>query len=144
MPSLRRTTHATDGVEVTEIISTEIILCWHCGEEITEADAGPSIGLYYFHPTTNSSLCEPRYDGRYRYATPSEPPTITSPAAVGLQATIEAEHWHLIPGGLEFEDANGAFVHVHLSREMYDSLAERMATVYRDIDSGIREGHVWQ
>lgn len=50
----------------------------------------------------------------------------------GLQATIEATHWHLIPGGLEFEDADGAFVHVHLSRELYDSLAERMTSVYRE------------
>ena len=50
----------------------------------------------------------------------------------GLIVTIEAEHWHLIPGGIEFEDKDGAFVHVHLSREMYDSLGERMCSVYRE------------
>ena len=46
----------------------------------------------------------------------------------GLIATLEAEHWHIIPGGIEFEDADGRYLHVLLDPALYSSLAERLAS----------------
>jgi len=42
---------------------------------------------------------------------------------------LDAVHWHLIPGGVEFEDADGNFIHVKLNRELYSQLAGRMTVV---------------
>lgn len=44
--------------------------------------------------------------------------------------TIDALHYHLLEGGIEFEDADGVFVHVMLSedkvRYLVQHLSERM------------------
>lgn len=42
---------------------------------------------------------------------------------------MKAVHWHLIPGGIEFEDADGEFIHITLDQELYLTLGERMSAV---------------
>jgi hypothetical protein len=49
----------------------------------------------------------------------------------GLKAIIDVKHWHIIPGGIEFEDANGAFVHVLMTEEQWEQVAEHMQRIYR-------------
>lgn len=52
----------------------------------------------------------------------------------GLKATIEMVHWHLIEGGIEFEDANGAFVHILMDEVQWDQVAKHMQRTYRSVD----------
>jgi len=49
----------------------------------------------------------------------------------GLKATIEMEHWHIIPGGIEFEDADGRFVHVFMTETQWNQVADHMLRGYR-------------
>jgi len=49
----------------------------------------------------------------------------------GLKATVKVKHWHIIPGGIEFEDANGGFVHVLMTEEQWGNVAEHMQDIYR-------------
>ncbi len=45
-------------------------------------------------------------------------------------AEIKVEHWHLIAGGIEFEDADGRFVHILFDDDdLYYALAERMVNM---------------
>ena len=39
---------------------------------------------------------------------------------------MKAVHWHLVPGGIEFEAADGTFIHVLLAPESYLALGERI------------------
>ena len=41
--------------------------------------------------------------------------------------TLIAEHWHIIRGGIEFEDAAGRFIHVMLGADLFASLTECMS-----------------
>ena len=56
---------------------------------------------------------------------PAEPPILQRP-------DFKASHWHLIEGGVEFEDANGFFVHVFMDKPLYISLGQRMAEHYQE------------
>ena len=48
---------------------------------------------------------------------------------------VTVEHWHIIPGGIEFEEADGTFVHVKLTEEQFNSLASHLERVgYRQPD----------
>jgi hypothetical protein len=49
----------------------------------------------------------------------------------GLKATIDVNHWHIIHGGIEFEDEHGAFVHVFMTEEQWEQVAEHMQRIYR-------------
>jgi hypothetical protein len=51
----------------------------------------------------------------------------------GLKATIEMNHWHIIHGGIEFEDANGAFVHILMTKEQWSQVADHMLRGYRAV-----------
>lgn len=44
-----------------------------------------------------------------------------------LRVELTAVHWHLIPGGIEFEAADGFHVHVQIPDDLYRSLGVRMA-----------------
>lgn len=44
---------------------------------------------------------------------------------------LTMEHWHLIPGGIEFEDDAGDFVHVMMTEEQWRQLALHITSVPR-------------
>jgi hypothetical protein len=50
----------------------------------------------------------------------------TDADAPGLAATIAVQHWHMIPGGIEFEDRSGVFVHVLLTEPQFLALHQHM------------------
>lgn len=46
--------------------------------------------------------------------------------------TVVVEHWHIVPGGIEFERADGSFVWIMLSHDQFNSLTAHLKqTGYR-------------
>lgn len=48
-------------------------------------------------------------------------------ASPGKLGTVDAEHYHLLDGRIEFEDADGVFVHVMLSEERVRALVRHLS-----------------
>ena len=99
--------------------------------KIPETHCNPDEMVIFVGPTANcliiEDICEDSLAPAFRALADSISPR---------QPDMNAVHWHLLEGGIEFEDTDGKFVHVLMDADLLSSLGEKL--------SSLRKEQTWQ